>query len=106
MSYQSPSLLDTCQLFVLLVKVFSALLFQSEESPWKCLSKECVRALTDKLIPSSKPLFKNGMSQNAKVIIRNTCYISYALETNQIATDSEDPDLAASSVHVMKDLGS
>lgn len=35
MSHQPPSLLDTCQLFVLLVRVFSASLFQSEESPWE-----------------------------------------------------------------------
>lgn len=72
----------------------------------KCLSIESVRALTYKLTPFSKPLFKNGMSQNAKVIMRNTCYTPYALEANQIATGSEDPDPAASSMHVTEDLGS
>lgn len=35
MPHQTHSLLDTCQLFVLFVKVFSALLFPSEDSPWE-----------------------------------------------------------------------
>lgn len=72
----------------------------------KCLSIECVRPLTYKVIPFSKPLFKNGMSQNVKVIMRNTHYLPYALGTNQIAVCSEDPDPAESSVHVLENLGS
>lgn len=72
----------------------------------KCQSIECVRPLTYKVIPFSKPLFKNGMSQNAKVIMRNTHYLPYALETNQISACYEDPDPAASSKQVIENLGS
>lgn len=72
----------------------------------KCLSVGCIRPLTYKLVLFSKPLFRNGMSQNAKAIMRNTHYIPYALETHQIATYSEDPVPAVSSVHVIENLGS
>lgn len=79
MSHQPPSLLDTCQLFVLLVKVFSALLFQSEESPWKVSVNRVCKSTDIQTHTFSKPLCKNCMSQNAKVIMRNTRYIPYAL---------------------------
>lgn len=52
----------------------------------KCLWVWCVRPLTYKFISFSKPLFRNGLSQNAKAIMRNSHYIPYVLERNQIAT--------------------
>lgn len=66
------SLLDTCHLFVPSVKVFSALLFLSKESPWEAsVNKVCkVTETQTYIIPFSRPLFRDDdISQKDKLVI-------------------------------------